>query len=108
MLFREKLEKLPHVEPLRQLVVPHNYRKEVMKLAHENAFSGHRVGRKTLKKITNHLHWPGISKEERAFCLSCDICQKIGYPQDTTKATMERVPIMSVPFSTLHRTIPHE
>lgn len=91
----------PSIEPQHHIVVPRCYREQVLKIAHENPFSGHVGYRNTLAKICNHLYWPGISKDVKSHCFSCEVCQRLDYLSDITKAKMEEIPIMGVPFHSL-------
>ena len=44
-----------------QLVVPQQYRKTIMKLAHESIMSGHLAVNRTIQKVLSEFFWPGIS-----------------------------------------------
>ena len=57
-----------------QRVVPQQYRKMVIKLAHE--LSGHLAVKRTIQKVLSEFFWPGIAGDIKRFCQSCDICQR--------------------------------
>ena len=44
-----------------QLVVPQQYHKIIMKLAHESIMSGHLAVNRTIQKVLSEFFWPGIS-----------------------------------------------
>ena len=43
-----------------QIVVPPLYRKEILRLAHDNAMSGHLGVSKTYNRILKYFFWPGL------------------------------------------------
>lgn len=58
-----------------QLVVPQQYRKMVMKLAHESIMSAHLPIKRTIQKVLDENFWLRKTSEIKRFCQSCDICQ---------------------------------
>ena len=60
-----------------QVVLPKQFRLQVMKVAHGSLFGGHLGSRKTLNRVYSNFYWPGIHLDITRFCQSCDICQKI-------------------------------
>ena len=46
-----------------QIVVPRDYRPEILNLAHETPMSGHLGVNKTYHKILNHFYWPGLKSD---------------------------------------------
>ena len=79
------------------LVVPLECRSTVLKTAHENMLSGHFSARKTELKIKDNFFWPGMGKDIKLFCRSCDLCQRFG-KKGIKKAPMEKLPIITEPF----------
>ena len=46
-----------------QLVVPQQYRKMVMKLAHESIMSGHLAIKRTIQKVLAEFFWPVMNSD---------------------------------------------
>ena len=68
----------------RQLVMPKEYCKEMLRLAHEVPMAGHLGVAKTRNKLLEHFYWPGVEKDVKTFCGSCQICQSTGKPNQKT------------------------
>jgi hypothetical protein len=65
----------PQVEfgnTFKQVVVPTEYRKHVLKLAHESILGGHQGAKKTCDKVISNCTWPGICADITRYCQSCD------------------------------------
>ena len=71
---------MAHSATKHQIVVPQNYRKEILNLAHGSAMGGHLGVNKTYQKILTHFYWPGLKKDLVQFCRSCHVCQMAGKP----------------------------
>ncbi len=84
--------------PFKQIVVPVDYRKQVMKIAHEAILGGHQGSKKTLDRISCNFYWPGIGADIRRYCQSCDICQRTIPKGKVTKAPLGDMPIIDTPF----------
>ena len=61
-----------------QIVVPKQLHLRMLTVAHEYPTSGHLGVKKTLDRLTRHFYWVGVGKAVRAFCRSCDVCQRLG------------------------------
>ena len=81
-----------------QLVVPQQYRKMVMKLAHESILSGHLAVKLTIQKVLSEFFWPGIAIDIKRFCQSCDICQRTIAKSRNTRAPLGSMPVIDTPF----------
>ena len=77
-----------------QLVIPAEYRKYIMKLAHESLLAGHFSSRKTTDKIFQKFYWPRASLDIYNFCRSC---QK--FSARPKKVPMINMSIVAEPFS---------
>ncbi|CAM4609167.1 unnamed protein product [Lepidochelys olivacea] len=64
--------------PQRQLVVPTKYRAKLLSLAHD--------------------HPSGHAGDVSTYVQSCEVCQRVGKPQDQVKAPLQPLPIIEVPF----------
>ena len=81
-----------------QLVVPQQYRKMVMKLAHESIMSGHLAIKRTIQKVLAEFFWPGMNSDIKRFCQSCDICQRTIAKGRNTRAPLGSMPVIDTPF----------
>ena len=82
-----------------QIVVPLEYRSDILKQAHESLFSGHLGVNKTLRKIARNFYWPKLRKDVRRHCKTCHPCQLTGKPnQIIPKAPLVPIPVVEQPF----------
>ena len=81
-----------------QLVGPIEIRMQVMKVGHETIMAGHLATRKSVDRIQRHFYWPGLQRDVRRFCQSCDTCQKTIPKGRVGKAVLGRMPIIDIPF----------
>ena len=86
------------------LVLPLVCREMVLKLAHECPVAGHFSHTKTYSKISTNFFWPGASYDCRAFCRSCDLCQKMT-PKKVPPVQLTKMPIITEPFSRISMDI---
>ena len=83
-----------------QIVVPPNYRKEILSLAHGSIMAGHLGVNKTYHKILTYFYWPGLKKDVVQFCRLCHVCQLVGKPnQAVPAAPLQPIPVCGEPFS---------
>ncbi|XP_041461225.1 uncharacterized protein LOC121412478 [Lytechinus variegatus] len=83
-----------------QVVVPPQYRAEILRLAHDIPLAGHLGVRKTVARIRAHFYWPGLRKCVSEYCKSCHVCQVVGKPQHHIKpAPLIPIPVFPEPFS---------
>ena len=80
-----------------QLVLPKQYRKKVLEVAHDIPLAGHLGRKKTLNRILQRLFWPGITNDVRQYCRSCPACQKVATKEH--KVCLQPMPIVDEPFS---------
>ncbi|XP_065442518.1 uncharacterized protein LOC101931677 isoform X1 [Chrysemys picta bellii] len=83
--------------PQRQLVVPTKYRVKLLSLAHDHP-SGHSGVNRTKDRLGKSFHWEGMGKDVANYVRSCEVCQRVGKPQDQVKAPLQPLPIIEVPF----------
>uniref|UniRef100_A0A6G5ABV5 RNA-directed DNA polymerase n=1 Tax=Rhipicephalus microplus TaxID=6941 RepID=A0A6G5ABV5_RHIMP len=84
-----------------QLLVPQKYRRQLLELAHENAWAGHLGIKKSKARVSLQFYWPKCWKDIEDFVRSCDTCQRAGKSTDKWKAPMKLVPIITEPFRRL-------
>ena len=79
-LIAGQLYKMGPDEILHRCVLEHE-KPLILAEAHFGAVGGHFVGKAMAQKILMAgLWWPTIHKDEKEYCRSCDICQRIGRP----------------------------
>ena len=61
-----------------QIVVPSKFRHFILNLAHHESSSGHFGINKTFEKISRYFYWPGVRRDIKDFCKTCDLCQRVG------------------------------
>ncbi|CAM4693719.1 unnamed protein product [Lepidochelys olivacea] len=83
--------------PQRQLVVPTKYWVKLLSLAHNHP-SGHAGVNRTKDHLGRSFHWEGMGKDVSTYVRSCEVCQRVGKPQDQVKASLQPLPIIEVPF----------
>lgn len=99
LLYRHYRDKRGRI--LDQLVVPREYREDLLNLCHGNGWSGHLGIKKSKERLLMEYYWPGCFKDVEEFVRSCDTCQRTGKPGEKWKAPLKLVPIISEPFRRL-------
>lgn len=82
----------------RSLVVPSKWRKTGLLFTHESPLAGHFSYRKTKKKISAYLFWPGMTTDVTNYVQSCDKCQRMCAKGRTKPAPFVKMSIFSEPF----------
>ena len=59
-----------------RLVVPVNYREQVLREGHDEVASGHFGREKTYDRIAREYYWPGMYFDIKSYCAECTVCQK--------------------------------
>ena len=99
ILYREfTAPNINYGEKMKQVVVPQDYRKQVMKVAHETILGGHQAAKRTHDRISTNFYWPGMGADIRRYCQSCDICQRNISKGRVTKVPLGETPIIDTPF----------
>ncbi len=89
-------------QEVRQIVLPAGYRQPVLKLAHENALTGHVGITKTYQRVTRYFFWPGLKSAVSRFCKSCHVWQMAGKPnQKIPPALLCPIPAVGGPLESL-------
>ncbi|KAM4705096.1 protein cordon-bleu [Rhinophrynus dorsalis] len=55
------------------------------------------IGR-SLHRLTQAFFWPGLSRDVRQFCCTCDTCQRVGKWGDHPQAALHPLPVIGEPF----------
>ena len=92
----------PHVDEVRQLVVPSSLEQKVISFAHDTVLSCHGSQASTLRKLCKVFFIPGASGKCRDYVKSCLLCQKGGNKNVYGKAPMMSMPQISEPFNTVY------
>ncbi|KAL7877197.1 hypothetical protein SRHO_G00038400 [Serrasalmus rhombeus] len=80
-----------------QLVVPEQYRQQVLELGHTIPWAGHLAHMKTLQRISRHFYWPGMFSQVKDYCRSCPQCQLAG-GKGFARAPLVPLPVVDTPF----------
>ncbi|XP_063598199.1 uncharacterized protein LOC134774732 [Penaeus indicus] len=81
------------------LVVPADFRKIILSLAHESPLEGHISHRKTEIKVREQFYWPGMGADIKDYCRFCEKCQKMSSKGRIKPAPLLPIPIVTEPFS---------
>jgi len=84
-----------------QLVVPKELREKVVSLAHDTLLAGHRGHAKTLSRVQQEFHWPGVHEFMTRYVASCDLCQRNVSKGTVSKAPLGKLPLIETPFSVI-------
>jgi hypothetical protein len=82
----------------KQIVVPKGLRDTILHTAHDAIFAGHCGIKRTLQRVLNSFHWPGVTNAVVKYCHSCDICQKTVQKGRIPCAPLHKMPLITVPF----------
>ena len=82
-----------------QVIVPKCLRSKLLNVAHDIPLSGHLGTRKTIDRLCRHFYWPGINKDVKSYCRSCDVCQRLGKGAKVNRAPLINLPVISRPWS---------
>ena len=99
LYFRKYQAKAEDGKIVKQLLVPKQQRLAVLRLAHDAILSGHMGVRKTKGKILTSFWWPGVDKDVRNYCRSCDVCQKTVAKGRVSMLPLGKMPVIDTPFS---------
>lgn len=94
ILFREyRSPVIEHGKLFTQLVVPKQFRRQVLRLAHDAPLAGHLKTRKTYDRVVSQFFWPGLQADVKRYVASCDACQRT-----TPKGRIGKVPLVTPPL----------
>ncbi len=88
---------MPPSTQIEQIVLPTEYRKPVLQLAHNIPMAGHLGKKKTTDRLLQRFYWPGIFHDTAEYCRSCGRCQKAS-KRGTARAKLIPLPIVDEPF----------
>ena len=93
-----RMFQVPGKPEIKQVMVPKELRQAVLGLAHDSVMSGHEGVHKTTDRIMSNFWWPGIRDDVTRYCRSCDVCQRTIPRGRVSKAPLQKMPIIGVPF----------
>ena len=79
------------------LLIPSQYVKTVLQLAHTHLIGAHMGMETTRERFGNRFHWPGVKRAVEDYCRSCPECQ-ITAPRVHYRNPLVPLPIIGVPF----------
>ena len=85
-------------EVLHLMVLPKEFRKKVLEMAHEG--SGHLGARKVKALLRQRFTWPGMGVDVMTHTRSCSVCQLCSKPKSRKAPMMERK-VMTEPFEVM-------
>ena len=72
----------------------------ILHLANEAAMAGHLGINKTYHKLLQHFYWPGLKKDVKSFCRTCNTSQLTGKPNCNIPVTpLKPIPAFHEPFN---------
>ena len=81
------------------VVVPKDFRLQVLSLAHDHNLSGHLGIKKTYHRVLQYFFWPGLKSNVARICRSCHLCQTTGKPNQVIRpAPLRPIPTIGEPF----------
>ena len=81
-----------------QVYVPSNSRRGIFQEVHAGVVGGHLGLEKTLSRIQERFFWPGMTKDAKLWCETCERCQKRKPPPKKKRAQMQVV-VAEEPFA---------
>ena len=84
-------------QPIDQIVLPKNYRRKVLHIAHTIPLGGHLAKKRTARRVMKCFYWPTLFQDAGDFCKSCEECQKCTQRRGS-RAPMIPMPLLTTPF----------
>ena len=72
-----------------QLAVPKTLRNKILSLSHDTPLYAHGGRNKTYFMVSQSFFWPGMSRDVKLFCKSCDTCQRTTHRGRKVKAPLQ-------------------
>jgi len=88
-------------ETRRRVVVPTSFRRSVMWNAHNSSFGGHAGRDRTIARLQLDYYWPGMVMDVRAWCKTCQDCQKVRATRPRNRGLMQLPAPAVKPFQTV-------
>jgi hypothetical protein len=92
----------PAQRAIRQLVVPHPLKKDILLSFHDSLMGGHFATERTYHTIRLRYYWTGMYKDVLEYCKSCSSCQRAKRDIHPVKPELQPMPIPGRVFGRLH------
>jgi len=100
VLVRSWRDKLALLESnIHQVIAPTTLRPKLLQIAHDIPAAGHLGTAKTRSRLLQHFFWPSISRDNKNFCRTCDVCQRLGKGKNPAPAPLQSLPLVNEPFA---------
>lgn len=87
------------IRVVNQVVVPTDYRAQILSLAHDSTLAGHLGIKKTCHCVLRNFFWPGLKTDVTEYCRTSHTCQVVGKPnQPVPLAPLHPIPVVGEPF----------
>jgi len=84
------------------LMIPQDYRNQVLRMAHDTKMSWNLGARKTYKRIRTQFHFPRLLKAVKHYVKTCHNCQMTAPQKVNERVPLERMEVISdLPFQSL-------
>jgi hypothetical protein len=83
------------------LVLPNDYRLEVIRAAHDSPTGAHQGTRKVIERIGKVYAFPGMSKQVKNYIRSCNTCQLVADRRREDRLPLTPIPIVGNAFEEL-------
>ena len=80
-----------------QIMLPEEYRRQVLRMAHALPLAGYLGKQKTAQRILRRFYWPSVFKDVEKYCRQCPEYQLVGR-RVTGRAPLVPLPIVGEPF----------
>lgn len=87
-----------NMDVVEQVVVPLPLRDSVLCTAHDGLLAGHGGIKRTLSRVSSSFFWPGMYRDVKQFCRSCDVCQRTVAKGRVPNVPLEFMPRITEPF----------
>ena len=87
------------IRVVNQVVVPTDYRAQILGLAHDSSLAGHLGVKKTYHRVLRNFFWPGLKTDIVKYCRTCHTCKVVGKPNHPVPpAPLHPIPVFGEPF----------
>jgi hypothetical protein len=94
-------DSVPYSVQSGKVYVPADLREKVLRECHSTPFSGHLGINKMYELVNRDFWWPRINSSVRAFCKSCDACQRNKGPGAVPYGLLQPLPIPESPWQSV-------
>ncbi|CAC5411094.1 unnamed protein product [Mytilus coruscus] len=88
ILYRKWINTITNAHSL-QHILPHTFRREVLKMLHDDPLAGHMGIKRTTARVRHRFDWVGYQTFVDKYCKRCIECQKRKGSSNATRASMK-------------------